>query len=465
MKMQKERIIHLDDMLLYIARQWKVFVIGVIVVGVILGGIGFFKVNKKYSSTNENKNNKVTTNKVAIDVSDKELANIETILYWERAVKEQKEYNENSILMDIDPYEEKRASICYWFSVSEAIESEKLQTEYLERGKKAYQNVFNKNDIYEYIEKVVSKENDGKYLQELVSVQLDDTSMVQVNIIGIDEEMTLGILNSIKRYLSENNNQILKNCKEVSVKVDSEYINTVVDTGLQGTQTAQYNNLRNLQAQIDSCDSELSDNARLYLELARPVYEEGNYKPGQTLYTEIKSIPDKKVTVSLSHKIFESALYAFKRIILLGVLAIGMFVLKYMWSPRLMYVYDLQDMYGIKVIDVLSESENDRLSITAEKIISNMDNTEDKLLILSSDKKQMDSDIIKSLIQKLDKKMTVKLVSEIEDIATIRLLKECNNIILVESIGKSRYSRIQDTVENIKILNKSVKGALIVKNN
>lgn len=464
MKIQKERIIHLDDMLLYIARQWKVFVLGVIVVGVIFGGIGYFKVNKKYSLMNENKNNEVTTNKMAIDVSDKELANIETILFWEKAVKEQKEYNENSILMNINPYEKKIASIRYSFRVSGAIESEEIRTEYLERGRKAYQNVFDKNDIYEYVKKAILWGNDEKYLKELVWVELDSENILCVNIIGTDEEIAQGIQDSVKRYLLENNNQILKNCKEVSVKVDSEYINTVVDTGLQGTQTAQYNNLRNLQAQINSCDSELSDNARLYLELARPVYEEGNYEPGQTLYKEIKSIPDKKVAVSLSHKIYESALYAFKRIILVVFLIICVFALKYMWSSRLMYVYDLRDMYSIKVIDVLSEGGIDCLSITAEKVTSNMENMENGLLILSSDKRQMDSGIVKNLIQELEEKINVKLASEIEDIATIRLLKECNSIILVESIGKSRYSRIQDTIENIKILNRSVKGAIIVKN-
>ena len=91
MKKQIERIIHLDDMLLYILEQWKILIAGGIIVGLIFGSLGVVKVNKKYTTIAE-------TGESAgkeINVSGSELMNIDTILYLEKAIKNQKKYNAN----------------------------------------------------------------------------------------------------------------------------------------------------------------------------------------------------------------------------------------------------------------------------------------------------------------------------------------------------------------------------------
>ena len=113
MKKQIERIIHLDDMLLYILEQWKILIAGGIIVGLIFGSLGVVKVNKKYTTIAE-------TGESAgkeINVSGSELMNIDTILYLEKAIKNQKKYNANSMLMKIDPYKKKVASVKYQFQV------------------------------------------------------------------------------------------------------------------------------------------------------------------------------------------------------------------------------------------------------------------------------------------------------------------------------------------------------------
>lgn len=193
----------------------------------------------------------------------------------------------------------------------------------------------------------------------------------------------------------------------------------------------QHNNIENLQARIDDVYLSLSKNAK---------------------------------EAALTQKMYEAGIYALKRVVLFICISVLFFILKYMFSFRLIYVYDLWDMYGIKVIDVLSSWNDESLSIVAEKIMGNIDGSGNSLLLLSSEKEQMDWGDAGALIQMLERNVVVNTAAGIEDIITIKLIKECDNIILVESIGKSRYSRIEDTIENIRVLNKSVNSAVIVKN-
>lgn len=458
MRKQAERIIHLDDMLSYIIKQWKIFVTGLIVVSIVFGSMGLYKVNKKYVPSD---NDKKVVNTVAVNVSDKELANIEMIFYLEEAFNGQKEYNENSLLMEIDPYEKNVASVKYQFQVAQN-EDSTVQGSQVDQGAKAYQNIFDSEEIYQFIIESNSLDTNEKYIKELINTEMASNGMVAIYVCAPDGKMAQGICDSIKDYFEKYSNNILKNYKDLNVKIDSEYITTVVDTGLQGTQAAQYNNAKYLQTQLDGCYLELSDNAKQYLELAREARQDGNYESGQTLYKKIVSGSDKQI--DKSQKIYDVGIFVFKRIILFIFLAAVFFALKYMWSSRLIYAYDLRDMYGIKVIDVLAADSEESLSICAEKIMGNLNDTDhNTLLMISSSKEQLDSVELKALVQKLKEKITVKLASETEDISTIRLIKENNNIIFFESIGESRYIQIEKNIRNVRSLNKDVKGVVIIK--
>lgn len=167
--------------------------------------------------------------------------------------------------------------------------------------------------------------------------------------------------------------------------------------------------------------------------------------------------------VSISQKIFEAGIYGIKRIILFIILFIGFYTMKYMWSPRLICARDLWDMYGIKVFSVLSTGSDEELSVIADQIMMEIDDTDRTIILTGSDKAQLESMNLHILIKTLEEKATVRLITEIEDTDAIRKMEACNNIILIESVGESRYSKIEDITERIKVMDKSVMGSLVMK--
>lgn len=456
MKKHSERIIHLDDMLSYIAGQWKRLVVIAFAAGILFGGIGLYKANKSYKSSLEKK----PAAKIEINISGMELIKVDTILYLEKMAAKQKEYNDRSILMRINPHEKQTACIKYQFLASEDTALELMESR-MEQGAKAYQDVFDGAEIYEYMKTFLSLETDEKYIRELIHAKAGPQGILLITVSAPDAGMAQGMREAVKNYLQERNREILKNYKDLNVKVDSEYTAVVSDMELFDTQAAQYNKLCEIQKQIETSWSELPDSAREYLEAARPLNWMDKYESGQKFYKESAGGQEGKK----DNRVYKAGAYAVKRMLLFLCIYIACCILKYMFSFKLVSVDDLQDMYGVKVIDVLSTGDTDRLALTAEKLSASAED-DGRIMLTGSEKEQLASQVIDRLRQELEEKgISVKIGAEIGDIASIKTVKECNNIILVESIGKSRYSKIKNVLDLVWSLNKDVKGAVIIKNN
>lgn len=451
---KSERIIHLDDMLIYILKKWKIFMMIMILSGIVFGSVGIYKVNEKYKASKKTEN----SSKVAVTVSEEEANSVNTLLYLEKMISEQREYNNNSILMKIDPYDKKVASIRYQFQVIGDTIPE-LQESRLEQGKKTYQCVFNNEEIYDFIKSSLSIDTEVKYLKELISIEMDSKGVIVINAIAPDEEMAQKIQEAVEKYFSLNEKKILSNYKDLSVKLDSKYIVSTVDTGLQGIQSTQYNNPQTLQAQIDSQYALLSDHAKQYLALARTPYQEGHYESGQVLYKEVNSNEE----VSLKRKLYESGIYAIKRMIVLVGLFAAYLALKYMWSPKLVYAYDMRDMFGIHVVDILSANDDDRIKLTVERIFSFVSGADGVVLITSIREEKL-LKVLESLKGCLeDKKIDVHIMAEPGNDDLLQLMRTSYDVIMIEGIGVSRYGKIKEILRDMRNLSKNVKGALVIK--
>ena len=457
MEKQADRIIHLDDMLLYILEQWKILIAGIIIIGIVFGGMGMVIVNKKYKTASEMNNDAVKE----ISVSGSDLINVDMILYLEKAIKNQKEYNANSILMKINPFEKRVASIRYQFQVTEDIDPE-LNEDKLAQGVKAYQNVLRSKEICDYIKKLSLIEDDNnevRYLKELISLEIDIQGTVTVNVCAPDEQLAQDLKEAIKDYLDDKCEKVLGKYSNLTVKIDSESVITVVDIGLHNQQTAQYNNMQNLRSMLEARRLDLSDEAKQYLALAKKVSKEGNYKSGQPLHAEI----DHQDT-GVSGKLYEAGIYAFKRVVLFACLFIVWFGLRYMWSTKLMYAYDLREMNGIRVVEVLSDLDANMICVLAEKITVCLADGSNDVLFISSDMARINISILESLKTALIKKgISVECLSGMDDAKMLNCVKDSKNIIIVESIGQSKYSRIKKCIDNIYCFNKEIAGALVIK--
>ncbi len=448
--MQTGRIIHLNDMFFYILRQWRLCLILVIVIGGIYGLSGFSKVSQKYSEDNRQDN-------IEVEAPTGELSNIDSALYLENAIGNLQKYLQDSILMEINPYEEAAAVLKYQFISSDNLDPD-IYINQLEQGKIAYQSVFNSEELYEFVKSSLGVDTDIKYFKELVTMDASSNGIVLIRMIAPDADMAQKFQNAVKQYLNENEKKILKNYQGLEAELDSEYITSVVDTRLSDTQRAQYNNLQALQTSFDQKNMLLSEKGKEYLVLAKKESKNGTYKSGQTLYK--KASPKKNA--GLKRKLFEAGLYALKRIVLMIGVFIVFFALKYMWSPYLMYAYDLQDMYGVRIYDVLKAGDKERLPVIAEKIRTCMGSG--NVAIAGNNITQNGLELMEKLAGELKTdRLSASVLREMGTVEAFKKLKDSNHVIVIGILGKSKYIAIKELVKDIRDCGKEVSGAVIIK--
>lgn len=453
MNRKNQRIIHLDDMLYYIFRHWKILLAECVVIGLLFGGIGLYKVQKKYDGGSAD------SQKKEVSVNGVDLDNVEAVLTLEQAIRSQRNYNKESLLMRVDPNNKKMYSLKYQFHVSGSVDSQ-LAEIMIEQGKKAYQNVLFDNRLYDNINKELQSEFDIKYIRELIYAETDATGVIVYNITGTDEKMAKSIGTAVKKYLADHNKEILANNSKVNVSLDTEAAATMVDLNLQGVQTNNHANLQNLTTTLDARLIAMSDHAKQYLELGRKAIEDGTYESGQVLYKDISGNSD----VSITRKFYEAGLYVVKRIILFLFLAVICLSVKYMWSRTLMYEGDLEDMYGIRVIDVVHGEKSEEIKNAAERIAV-IANKNRKILIvgscISDDFVKVFTNTVKELLAKDE--MDVKVIEGATSPKNLKKITDGRDILLIEKIGRSTYNKIYNLLNEMRKYKVNIVGVTVLK--
>lgn len=450
---KNQRVIHLDDMLKYIMKQWKILLIGCILVGCVFGVLGIYKVHNKYTSSIEKEQ------RIEVNVSGTDLDDVQAVLGLEKAIETQREYNKNSLMMRIDPNDIKMCSLTYQFHVSDDISSQ-LQESKLVQGVKAFQNALNNEHLYDYIRNELSQEIEAKYFKELITTDTDAPGVIIYLISAENENMALKISQGIKKYLAESNNEILGKYSGLSATVVSEQLSTSVNQSMILTQTNNHVNLQNLNGTLNTRLSTMSEKAKQYLELARTAMKDGDFEPGQPLYKEVSD----KSNVSVGRKIYEVLLYAFYRVIVFFAVLLIICAAKYMWSRRLMCADDLKDMYGVRVINVVNLKDENRIDLISEKIALLMG--ENRKLIMSGS--NISNDVCISILEKVKYKLVsrdfeVTITDQIMTSEILSKLKSDGELLLFEKIDHSTYAGLDDFIYNIKNFELNPLGVVVLE--
>lgn len=181
----------------------------------------------------------------------------------------------------------------------------------------------------------------------------------------------------------------------------------------------------------------------------------------------VSDISDKKSAgnngVGFERKIYETGLYVVKRVVLLVFFMFVFFSFKYMYYPRLICKYDLTDMYGIDVFDVLSEKNKDKINLAAEKISVRMGECKNVLLI-GSDMTSIAADFLERVKYEFqERNLSIELLYNLDSADSLSMLKTCDEIIMLEKIGKAKYSHIDKVIDDIRVMKKAITGAIIIE--
>ena len=244
-----EHEIDLKWLLYRVLRAWRPIVIGAIIIGVVIGlgsiGIWVIKcIDPEYITEEKLKFEREHASWVATGENfEAQFANIE------EAKQEQLEYNEKSVLMQIDPLREFHASfelyVYYDYQIMPNMAYQNIDLS--DRILKAYATYMTNGELQQYVIDNVSYEIERRYLSEILSVSVDyGNNMISVSVRQQSAEYCQEILNLVREALMIKYKDINTTIAEHTISSTNAAAYETVNLSLQETQKANRQAVTNL---------------------------------------------------------------------------------------------------------------------------------------------------------------------------------------------------------------------------
>lgn len=452
-----EQEIDLKDLMFAILHKWRPIILMAIVLAILLGGYKFGgglikQQNEEYVAEAEEsfteEKNTYTKTKTSLE---REITNITANL------ESQEIYVENSILMKINPYDKWVASADIFVKM---IEPQELQgitfssVDFADSVVKAYASSIQKGNSLASLSK--KKDIDLNYLKELVSVGTDYSSnMISVTTTYTDKKGAQEILYAILSSLESMYPEVKTQLGDHVISVMNENIGSITDSDLANRQTNNTNNVTSLQTSLEEKQKALE-------ELEEPIAP---------------------VALSKSALLKSGIKYAF-----IGG-ALGMFItifwvcVVFLMSGKVNSASELKSRFGVKILGVFTHP-------TEKRAFSGIDNWLDRLdgkeiwpeesvfdMITVNIKNYLEGNrtllltgtVDSGRLENIAKELKIRLPElEIEigadmnhSAETLQMLPQYDAIVLLEECGKSKYSAIQQEIETLYNVKKSIIGCIV----
>ena len=343
-----EREIDLAKVFYRILRDWrKIFVISAIITIVV--GSGNFALKKIKISNPENLH-KLETNynrelaafNATGETLQREIENLEET----RAERE--DYNENSLLMKINPLREYNASLQIYIATNYQIMPGMNYQNIDLSGRilRSYHTYMQNGDMYQYILEHIKEPMELRYLKEILSIILDENScLVTLGVRGVDAE----ICEEILMYALEG---IHLKQPEIIAAVGEHELNTVNQSVYEAV---------NLDL-----DEWQKQNIQYVSELSIKLQEKSEE------FAKWELSPEPKKEFSVSWIVKDSIKKMIISFIIGGILATIFIAFSYIMSDKLQDAKELKERFGLRVIAQIPRVHKKRVWVGLDRLFAHM---------------------------------------------------------------------------------------------
>jgi len=461
----EERVINLKDFLFCFIHSWRKIILLAIIFALLLGSYKFSKginelnnINMKTSQekTYQTSFSTYNLNKTALE------SEIENIA---EKIKVQKYYNENSIQMKIDPYDEQFVNISYYVETNYKIMPELTyqNTDISDMVIQSYVTLAQSGKMYQYIQDNLSSPIDIKYLKEIVKSWADDDShMINIHVIHYDKKICEEIYQLILEYFDDSKRHVTDAVGEHIITMVGSAIQSQVDLDLENTQN--YNNQL-----VSDYEAKLLEKHIALSALSEPI----------------------KIEYSINQVIKSTVKYFVIGVVLGMILATFCIMLVNLLNDKLINIEKFRECYNIRLIGVISNptkkkafnfidrwlnklvgvvdnvDENEQIKIICANLKAillnrNIENT--KTMLTGTIDISKINDICTKISKELsDSRIEFKTGNNINYSSnTINDIQEYDSIVIIEEINCSSNKEISKQIINIKNFNKKIIGAIII---
>ena len=193
--------------------------------------------------------------------AEKELENLNT------SIDRQKEYNENSVLMQINPFDKYIANVQYYIDTNYQINVENVyqNPDITKSVLNAYASITNNGMMYNYLQENMKEDMELRYLQELVKVTVDyNNYMINISVIHKDEQKCEELLRLVKKCFNSYQKTIEQNIGSHDMQMVTESTYVTVDLNLEETQKGN-------RAKVESLMESLAKKQEEYNAMKEPT--------------------------------------------------------------------------------------------------------------------------------------------------------------------------------------------------
>lgn len=456
-----EQEINLKDLMFLVFRKWRLILVVAFILAILLGG---YKAGKELISLNNDEfmlNIKEEYEKELEKYQKEEVGYKRDIENLTANIEYQERYKENSLLLKIDPYHKRNATVDIFIKMPEYFQESGAAmstVDFADGVLKAYASAIQKGTFLEDL----SKKNriDLIYLQELITVTEDyDSNMINISVTSVEEEDAEEILNKILENIEPVSAKIQENLGQHSISFINQSTGYVTDQILADYQQQKIKNLADTNKSLKDTEKALK---------------------------ELKE-PERPVVLSKGLILKEGIKYSF-----LGGVA-GVFLLAFgvcvicLMDEKFKIDNDLKERFGIKLLGGFSEVKQERIfscidvwldrlegkeylsdGFVYDTIAANINNFADKkgTVFLTGTVEEMVLRELEIQLKKRIPQLNLEIGSDMtKNVSILQKLPEYDEVILVETRNKSRCKDIEKEVEMVLNLKKTIIGYIILDSN
>lgn len=454
-----EQEIDLKDLLFAVLYKWRVIMIAMIILGVLAGG---YKVANGLMQQNDAKYIEDAKEKHQQDIDEYErLKNVyeREIENINMSLETQTEYMDDSILMNISPYDKGYASADIFVKMEDISVNDAVKIVLADYGNSvvsAYTSYIRQGMDYTPMAKQFYTEK--KYLQELIKAIPDyEGDRITVEVCYQDEAGANQILDMILENVNKEYKGLDSKFGPHNIYVMNQTSGTRTDTQLDEQQKSERSSIPDLQDALQEKEKALED----LKEPGMPV--------ALSVTTVIKS--------GIKYAVLGCVLGAFAVIFCLCV--------AFLMTDKMASARELKKRYGLKVLAEFPPKHKKRVLAGIDRWLEKLEGKRDQISeearydLMAANLRNyagasknimiigtVGSDILNEVAHKLgrlcmEKELMVGANLN-EDPVTVSKLPECDAVILVEENGVSRYSEIEREIESVSHVKKDIIGVLVI---
>ena len=517
----KERQVSLTDLLVEILLRWRAMMVWMAVGAILFGGLSFVrsyqtskdqeaKVNAAIKQENENReqqseeyedlpeDSSMLEEWLTARMTSLQIQRVEYTLTNEAAYADKLTYQENSLLMHMDPNSVKRAEITFYVASNDMQKSHDIE--------KVYEDIARSGEAIAHMAKAIgckaAEITEGISIKRMSTGRLDDTNTFCMRIDHYDESDCRTMAQALIDFV-EGKHDELESAVGVHqiMAIDQSYAETL-DTTILNYQKAYWDSLRTLEDTISKYKTSFTEEEWDYYDfqingqltglsevmLANETIGENTVSENDSTEESLKEIIERGVTVHPG----VSMKYVVLGMVLMSLLYAFIAFVIYVLNPRLRASDQLQDIYGFPQIGMIpKENVRNRLfGFIDQRILMLRDFnkrkfTKERALELSAaalkialEKESADivyligcelkdstleaCEVIQQLLGK--EKIQVNILNNVlYDAQAMSDLKHVRTAVLVEGAGVTLYNEIAQELELLHRQKIKVLGGIVVE--